>query len=84
MQVNAGQQNAGEIVPVETSDHGCTGLGLQPIDVASESVQRSQSQICSITKCPSMLRIVKSTAFSKALKAGRTVSSQGFVMFLFS
>ena len=30
-----------------------------------------------------MLFIVKSTAFSKALKAGRTVSSRAFLMFLF-
>ena len=31
---------------------GVRALGLQPIDVASASVQRSQSQICSITKMP--------------------------------
>ena len=31
---------------------GPRALGLQPIDVASATVQRSQSQICSITKMP--------------------------------
>ena len=31
---------------------GLRALGLQPIDVASATVRRSQSQICSITKMP--------------------------------
>ena len=69
MQVNTGQQNPDQIVHIKKVAMGLWVSGLQPIEVASAasaSAKVTISNLCSITKMPSMLGIVKSNAFSKA------------------